>query len=164
MYIKNRKNRTPEQKEFDHKLLHLSRVARMTSGGRRFRFRAVVVLGNKKGKVGLGVAKGKDVAQAIKKSKKQAEKNMIVVPILNDTIPHQVEAKFSSVKLLMRPQAKGKGLIAGGAVRTVCHLAGIKNISSKITSRTKNKMNIAMAAITALKKLKINTKIDTKTK
>ncbi len=158
MFDKNRKKRTPEKKEFDHKLLHLSRVARMTSGGRRFKFRAVTVIGNKKGKVGLGIAKGKDVAQAIQKSKKQAEKNMILVPIHNDTIPHQVEAKFSSVKLIMRPQVKGKGLIAGGAVRTVCHLAGIKNISSKITSRTKNKMNIARATIEALKKLKADVK------
>ncbi len=140
--------------EFDHKLLHLTRVAHMTAGGRRFRFRAVVVLGDKKGRVGMGNAKGKDVAQAVDKAKKIAEKNLILVPILNETIPHQVEAKFSSVRVLLKPQIKGKGLIAGGPVRTVCYLAGIKNISSKLLSRTKSKMNIAMATICALKKFK----------
>ncbi len=152
--IDNRKKRFEKKDEFDSKLLHLTRVAHMKAGGRRFRFRAVVVVGDGKGRVGLGVAKGKDVAQAIEKANRLGKKKLITVPILKDTIPHQVEAKFSSAKLILKPQVRGKGLLAGGSVRTVCQLAGIKNISSKLLSRTKNKMNIAMATMTALSKLK----------
>jgi len=151
-----RSNRPRKVKEeFDSKLLHLTRVAHMKAGGRRFRFRAAVVIGDSKGRVSFAVAKGKDVAQAVEKAKRLAKKNMITVPIVNETIPHQVEAKFVSVRLILKPQAAGKGLLAGGPVRTVCHLAGIKNISSKLLSRTKNKMNIAMATIKALKQLKV---------
>ncbi len=135
-------------------VLHITRTSHMTTGGRRFRFRAVVVVGDKKGKVGVAIAQGQDVGQSIGKAKRKAEKKMIEVPIKEGTIPHEVEAKFSSAKLMLRPQAKGKGLIAGGPVRTVCSLAGIKNISSKVFSRTKSKMNIAEATIKALKKLK----------
>lgn len=112
------------------------------------------MVGDKKGKVGVAIAQGQDVGQSIGKAKRKAEKKMIEVPIKEGTIPHEVEAKFSSAKLMLRPQAKGKGLIAGGPVRTVCSLAGIKNISSKVFSRTKSKMNIAEATIKALKKLK----------
>lgn len=142
--------------EYDHEVLHITRTAHMTTGGRRFRFRAVVVSGNRKGKVGVGVAQGQDVGQAIRKAKRLAEKRAVTVPIEKGTIPHEVESKFSSAHLLLRPQRKGKGLIAGGPVRTVCRLAGIENISSKILSRTKNKMNIARATIKALRKLKNN--------
>ncbi len=125
----------------------------MTTGGRRFRFRAVVVAGDRQGKVGVGVAQGNDVGQAIRKGRRLAEKNAVLVPIKEGTIPHEVEAKFSSAKLMLRPQRRGKGLIAGGPVRTVCRLAGIENVSSKIFSRTKSKMNIAQATIKALSKL-----------
>ena len=150
----NRRKSFEKKDEFDSKLLHLSRVAHMKAGGRRFRFRAVVVVGDGKSHVGLGIAKGKDVAQAIEKAKRLGKKELITIPILKDTIPHQVEAKFSSVKLILKPQMTGKGLLAGGPVRVVCQLAGIKNISSKLLSRTKNKMNIAKATIKALGKLK----------
>lgn len=143
-----------EKDEFEHKLLHLTRVSHMKAGGRRFKFRAVVVVGDKINRVGLAVAKGKDVSQAIEKARRLAKKKLITVPIKNETIPYQTEAKFSSIKLILKPQAIGKGLIAGGPVRIVCRLAGIKNISSKIFSRSKNKANIAMATINALKKLK----------
>lgn len=152
------KNIKPKD-EFDSKLLHLTRVAHMKAGGRRFRFRAVVVVGDGKGRVGLGIAKGKDVAQAIEKAKKSGKKKLITIPILKDTIPYQVEAKFSSVRLILKPQATGKGLLAGGPVRVVCQLAGIKNISSKILSRTKSKMNIATATIKALSKFRTETQI-----
>ncbi len=151
----NRGKRFEKKDEFDSKLLHLTRVAHMKAGGRRFRFRAVVVVGDGNGRVGLGIAKGKDVAQAIEKANRLGRKKLITVPILKDTIPHQVEAKFSSVKLLLKPQVTGKGLLAGGSVRIVCQLAGIKNISSKLLSRTKSKMNIAMATMAALGKLKV---------
>jgi small subunit ribosomal protein S5 len=143
------------KEEFDSKLLHLTRISHMKAGGRRFRFRAIVVIGDGKGRVGLGISKGKDVSQAVEKAKKDAKKNLITVPILKETIPYQVEAKFSSVKILLKPQAKGKGLLAGGPVRIVCNLAGIKNISSKLLSPTKSKMNIAMATMKALGKLRV---------
>lgn len=141
--------------EFDSKLLDLARVVRVSAGGRRFRFRAVVVTGNKAGKVGVGVAKGVDVAQAVEKATRFAKKNLIEVPIIEDTIPHEVISKFGAAKVLLRPQRKGRGLVAGGTVRVISTLAGIKNISSKILGRTGNKLNNARATIEALKKLKI---------
>ncbi len=141
--------------EFDSKLLDLARVSRMTAGGKRFRFRAVVVVGNKAGKVGLGVAKGLDVAQAVEKATRLAKKNLIEVPLIQDTIPHDAYAKFGPAKVLILPKRKGRGLVAGGTVRVICALAGIKNISSKILGRTGNKLNNAKATILALRKLKI---------
>jgi len=140
--------------DFDSKLLNLSRISHMKAGGRRFRFRAVMIVGDKLGKVGIGVAKGSDVAQAVEKSTRLAKKNLIEVPIVNDTIPHEAYAKFGAAKVLIRPQRKGRGVIAGGTVRTICNLAGIKNISSKILGRTGNKLNNAFATIKALKSLK----------
>ncbi|HOK00531.1 MAG TPA: 30S ribosomal protein S5 [Candidatus Pacearchaeota archaeon] len=141
--------------EFETKVLDISRVDRMTAGGRRLRFRAAVVVGDKKSRVGLGVAKGVDVAQAVEKATRAAKKNLINVLIVNETIPHQVEAKFSAAEVMLKPQKKGRGLIAGGTVRTICDMSGIKNVSSKILGRTGNKINNAKATIEALKKLKV---------
>jgi len=126
----------------------------MKAGGRRFRFRAVIVIGNKTGKVGLGVAKGADVAQAVEKATRLAKKNITQVPIVNETIPHETYAKFASAEVLLRPQRKGRGVVAGGTVRIICNLAGIKNISSKILGRTSNKLNNAKAVMLAFKKIK----------
>jgi len=114
-----------DKDDFDSKLLNLSRVERMTGGGRRLRFRAVMIIGDKKGKVGLGIATGVDVAQAIQKATKMAEKKLIEVPIVNGTIPFEIEAKYKAAKILLRPQRKGRGLVAGGTVRVICSLAGI---------------------------------------
>ena len=144
-----------EKDEFESRLLDLTRLAHMKAGGRRFRFRAVMIIGDRNGQVGVGVAKGRDVSQSIQKATRLAKKNMILVPIINKTIPHQVEAKFSTAKVLLKPQKKGRGLVAGGVVRIICELSGIKDISSKFLSRTKNKLNVARATIKALKKLKI---------
>ncbi len=141
--------------EFDSKLLDLDRVSRMTAGGRRFRFRALMVIGNKKGKVGIGLAKGKDVAQAVEKATTKAKKQLIEVPIIDGTIPHPIEAKYGAARVLLKPQAKGRGLVAGGTVRVICTLTGIKNISSKVLSRSVNKINNAKATMKALKKLKV---------
>jgi len=151
--------------EFDSKLLDLARVTRVTGGGKRMSFRAVVVAGNKKGKIGIGVDKGKDVSQAIEKATRRAKNNLITVLIVEETIPHQVEAKSGPARILLKPQKKGRGLVAGGAVRAICDLAGIKNISSKILSGSKNKLNNARATIEALKKLKnyANSSTETKT-
>ncbi len=150
--------RIEKRDEFDSKLLDLARVTRVTAGGKRLRFRAVMAVGNKKGKVGIGVDKGKDVAQAIEKATRVAKKNLITVAVVEDTIPHKIEAKFGSARVLLKPQRKGRGLVAGSVVRTVCDLVGIKNISSKILSRSKNKLNNARATILALKKLKSENK------
>ena len=144
-----------KEEKIEAKLLDLKRVSHIRAGGKKLRFRAVMVVGNRAGKVGVGVASGLDVAQAIEKATFQAKKNMIEVPIVNDTIPHEVYAKFGPAKVLLKPQRKGRGLVAGGTVRIVCLLAGIKNISSKNLGRTSNKMNVARATIEALKKLKI---------
>jgi len=143
-----------EKKKFESQLLDLARVVRVTGGGKHLRFRAVMVIGDKEGSVGLGIAKGKDVSQAIEKATKVAQKKIIAVPILEGTIPHQTEAKFGPAKVLLKPQRKGRGLVAGGAVRIICNLVGIKNISSKLLSKSRNKYNIAQATIDALKKLK----------
>ena len=142
------------KEEFESKLLDLARVTRVTAGGKQLRFRAVVVVGNRAGKVGVGVAKGRDVAQAVEKATRLAKKEIIEVPIFEDTIPHEVEAKYGPARVLLRPQRKGRGLVAGGTVRVICHLAGIKNISSKLLSRSRNKINIARSTILALRKLK----------
>ncbi|HXK32283.1 MAG: 30S ribosomal protein S5 [Candidatus Nealsonbacteria bacterium RBG_13_38_11] len=156
MRDKFRRNRVERIKdEFDSKLLDLARVTRVTAGGKRLRFRAVVVVGNKQGKIGVGVSKGLDVAQAVEKATRLAKKNLIQVPIVEDTIPHESYAKFGAAQVMLKPQRKGRGLVAGGVVRVICTLAGIKNISSKILGRTGNKLNNAQAAILALRKLKV---------
>jgi small subunit ribosomal protein S5 len=146
--------RDRQKDEFQTKLLDLARVTRVTGGGKRMSFRAVVVAGDKKGKVGIGIDKGKDVSQAIEKATRRAKKDLVSVIIVEGTIPHEVEAKYGPAVILLKPQKKGRGLVAGGAVRTICDLAGIKNISSKILSGSKNKLNNARATMEALKKLK----------
>lgn len=140
--------------DFDTKLLDLARVTRVTGGGKRMSFRAVVVAGDRKSKVGIGIDKGRDVSQAIEKATSRAKKNLITVAIINGTIPHQVEAKMGPAQILLKPQRKGRGLVAGGAVRVICELGGIKNVSSKILSGSKNKLNNARATMEALRKLK----------
>ncbi len=154
------KNKNQKSKdEFESKLLDLARVTRVTGGGKKLRFRATVVVGNKLGKVGVGVAKGMDVSQAIEKGTRAAKKNLISVPIVNETIPHPVEAKFSASLVLLKPQKRGRGLVAGGTIKMICDLAGIKNISSKIISRSRNRINNARATILALSMLKSKSKI-----
>jgi len=148
-------NEEKPKEEFESKLLDLSRISHTRAGGKKIGFRAVIVIGNKQGKVGLGVAKGKDVALAVEKATRLAKKYLIEVPMVEDTIPHQVNSKFGSAKVLLKPQRKGRGLVSGGTIRVICNLAGIKNISSKILGRTGNKLNNAKATILALKKLKI---------
>lgn len=154
--MRNRKtDRFQERKdEFESKLLDLARVSHTREGGKKLRFRAVMIVGDKQGKVGVGVASGLDVAKAIRKATRLSKKNLIEIPIVEDTIPHQVEAKFGAAKILLKPQRKGRGLVAGGTVRVICTLAGIKNISSKVLGATRNKLNNARATIEALKKLK----------
>ncbi len=146
---------TFKKSEIDSRLLDLGRVERMTTGGKRLRFRAVVAVGDGKGRVGLGVAKATDVSQAVEKATNLGKKNTIKVLMVNDTIPHRSKARFGAAEVILLPQKKGRGLIAGGATKLICELAGIKNISAKMISRTGNKLNNAQATIMALKKLKI---------
>ena len=143
-----------EKSDFEQKVLDIRRVTRVVAGGKRFRFRATVVLGDHKGRVGVGVDKGADTSESIEKASRVARKNLILVPIKNNTIPHEVIGKFSSAVVLLKPAREGRGIVAGGPVRVVASLAGITNITSKILGTTTNKLNNARAAIEALKKLK----------
>lgn len=136
--------------EFDQKMLNVRRVARVVAGGRRFNFSVLIVIGNRKGSVGVGTGKAGDTALAIEKATKNAKKNMIRVErTANHSIPHVLEAKYSSARIVMIP-AKNKGLIAGSAVRSVLELAGLTDVNAKIRSGSKNKLNIARATIAAL--------------
>lgn len=150
---RGKRNQKREKKEFDQKLLDLARVTRVVKGGRRFRFRATLVIGNRKGKVGVGVAKGADVSSAIEKAYNSAKKNLIDVKMDGNTIPHDVLKKLKSAKILLRPAFKGKGIIAGGSVRAVIELAGIKDIVSKSLGSS-NKINVARATIAALQEMR----------
>jgi len=151
---RQKRHRRRKDDEFESKLLDLARVSHTREGGKKLRFRAVMVVGDKKGKVGVGVASGLDVAKAIEKASRLAKKNLIEVPMEDGTVPHPVEAKFGAAKVLIKPQSKGRGMVAGGTVRVICKLAGIEDISSKVLGGTTNKMNNAKATLKALKKLR----------
>lgn len=141
-----------EEKQFDERTLHIDRVARVVKGGRRFRFRALVVVGDRKTRVGVGTAKGADVTAAITKATEVAKKNMINVSLYKETLPHEVEKKVAGAHILLKPAAPGTGLIAGGVVRTILEVAGVKNALSKSLGST-NKTNTAYATIEALDSL-----------
>lgn len=140
-------------KEFEQRVIDLARVTRVMAGGKRMSFRACLAVGDKKNKVGLALAKGSDVSTAINKASTAARKMMISVKIINGTIPHRIKEKFKAAEVLLKPAPPGTGVIAGGTVRAVLELAGIKNVVSKMLG-SKNKMNNAKAVINALKKLR----------
>jgi small subunit ribosomal protein S5 len=139
-----------EEKQFDERMVNIDRVARVVKGGRRFRFRALVVVGDHKGRVGVGTSKGADVTAAMTKATEVAKKNMVKINLFNDTIPHESQAKVAGANILVKPASPGTGLIAGGVVRTVLEVAGIKNALSKSLGSS-NKINIAYATVEALK-------------
>ena len=140
--------------EFDQKIVSIRRVTRVMAGGRRFSFSVSMVIGDKKGKVGVGVGKAGDTQLAIEKAVRNAKKNMIQVPLDKEMrIPHDVHIKYASSEVLIMP-APGRGLVAGSSVRTVLELAGVKDVTAKLFSRSKNKLNNARAAVEALKQLK----------
>lgn len=147
----DRRNREPS--EFAESTLSVDRVTRVVKGGRRMRFRAVVVIGNKKGKVGLGTGKANEVQAAVQKATKDARRNMIRIPLVQGTIPHDVDVKFKSAKLRLLPASEGTGVLAGGALRVVLEHAGVRNVLSKRFGTT-NKLVNAQAAILALSMLK----------
>jgi len=142
----------PEEKQFDERTLHIDRVARVVKGGRRFRFRALVVVGDRKRKVGIGSAKGADVTAAVTKATEVAKKNFITVSLYKGTLPHEVETKVSGARILLKPASPGTGLIAGGVVRSVLEVAGVKNALSKSLGSS-NKTNTAYATVAALDSL-----------
>jgi small subunit ribosomal protein S5 len=139
----------PEEKPFDERVLHIDRVARVVKGGRRFRFRALVVVGDRKKRVGIGIAKGADVTAAVAKATDVAKKNMIEVKLYKGTLPHEVQSKVGGANILLKPASAGTGLIAGGVVRTILEVAGVANALSKSLGST-NKANTAYATIEAL--------------
>ena len=141
---RNKRDRDDAPKEFEEVVINIDRVARVVKGGRRFRFKALVVVGNRKDKVGVGVAKGQDVQTAISKATDVAKKNLIIIPLYKDTIPHDSETRISGAHVLIKPAAPGTGIIAG--------VTGIRNMLSKSLGST-NKVNIAYATIKALSSL-----------
>lgn len=142
-----------EEKEFEQKLIDLARVTRVTKGGKQLSFRATVAIGDKKGRAAFGIGKSIDVPTAIDKGVKDAKKRLIAIPLKDDTITHEVYAKFGAGKVMLKPAKKGKGIKAGGAMRVLLELSGIPNVTGKILG-SKNKINILYATMEALKKLR----------
>lgn len=139
--------------EFEQKVIDIRRVTRVVSGGRRFSFSVSLVAGDRKGRVGVGVGKSSDTSSAIEKAARSAKKNMVKIKLNKEmSIPHEVSAKFASTKVVIKP-SPGKGLVSGSSVRNVLDLAGVTDVSSKILSRSKNKLNNARAAVKALEEL-----------
>ena len=156
----DRRAGSEKQDDFEQKIIDLARVTRVMAGGKRMRFRACVAIGDKKGKVAIGLAKGADVTIAVNKAVNQAKKRFTEVPIVNDTIPHEIYYKYGAAKVLLKPARRGRGVIAGGAVRVILDLAGVKNVTSKILG-TNNKVNNVKCVIRALEKLrKVDKKIE----
>jgi small subunit ribosomal protein S5 len=139
--------------EFEQYIVDLARVTRVMAGGKRMRFRACVVVGDKKGRVGAALAKGKDVTMAVQKAGVKARKKLMRVPIVNDTIPHPVLSKYASARVMLKPARRGEGLIAGGAIRIVLEAAGIPNVVSKMRG-SRNKVNNVAATLKALGQLR----------
>lgn len=153
---RNDRGRERQRPEYDQKIVSIRRVTRVMAGGRRFSFSVSMVIGDKKGKVGVGIGKAGDTQLAIEKAMRNAKKHLITVPMNKDHhIPHDVHVKYASSEVMIMP-APGRGLVAGSSVRTVLELAGVKDVTAKLFSRSKNKLNNARAAVEALKQLKSN--------
>jgi len=148
-----RSNDRQSQDEFDQKIIDIARVTRVMAGGKRMRFRACVAIGDHKGRVAIGLAKGLDVTIAVNKAVNQAKKNLITVPMINKTIPHEIRQKSDSALILLKPAKQGRGIIAGSVIRIILELAGIHNITSKMLG-SHNKVNNAKCVIKALQNLK----------
>jgi len=142
-----------EQVVFDEKVVALNRVTKVVKGGRRFRFAALVVVGNKQGMVGFGTGKATEVPEAIKKAVEAAKKNMIQVPMIKSSIPHEITGEFGAAKIILKPASAGTGVIAGGAARIIFDLAGVNDILSKSLG-SKTAINVVRATFDALKNLR----------
>jgi len=150
---RGRRRQEREPREFEQKILDLARVTRVTKGGKRMRFRTCLIIGDKKGRVGMGVAKGTDVATSVEKAFRQAKKNLVTVPLINDSVPHRVEMKYGAALIILKPAPVGTGLKSGGPVRVVLELAGVPNAVTKILG-SNNKINNAKAIFAALRSFK----------
>jgi small subunit ribosomal protein S5 len=149
-----RDNRGPaEESEFEDKVIHINRCAKVVKGGRRFSFSAIVVVGDKKGQVGVGLGKAGEVPEAIKKAGKQAKKNLMKVPLEGHTIPHEVLGHFGASQVLMKPAPEGTGIIASSSVRAILEVAGVKNILTK-SIRRDNPHNVVRATFEGLRRLR----------
>jgi len=149
----NRREQAPaEPKQYEEVVLNVDRVSRVVKGGRRFRFKALVAVGDGKTKIGVGVAKGADVQAAVAKATNVAKKHIVVIAVSNGTIAHEAEVKFTGAHVLLKPAAPGTGIIAGGVVRTIIGLTGIRDLMTKSLGST-NKVNIAYAVIKALESI-----------
>lgn len=144
--------RGKKEQEFVEKVIHVNRVDKVVKGGRRFAFSALVVVGDEKGRVGLGYGKAGEVANAIRKSIERAKKNMFTVHMLRSTLPHEVNSKFKAAKVLMKPASRGTGVIAGGAMRAILEAAGVQDVLAKSLG-SDNAMNIAKATIYGLQNM-----------
>lgn len=145
-------NASIDDTQFAHEVLEISRVVRVVKGGRRFRFRASVVVGDKNGRLGFGISKSRDVQQAIQKAQARAMKRIVTVPLVEGTISKEVIAKYKGAKIMLKPARPGTGIIAGGIIRTVADLAGIKDLVSKRYGST-NRVSNAKAVIKALESI-----------
>lgn len=145
-----------EEREFEERVVQIDRVSRTVKGGKRMRFRALVVIGNRKGKVGMGIGKAGDVQSSIQKAVRSAKKQLVTVTIINDTIPHETFFKYGSAHIFLKPAAPGTSVLAGGPVRAVIELAGIKNVLSKIigSSNKINNVRATLGALTSMKRAK----------
>ena len=157
---RRRQGRTGKPRsEFEQKLISIRRVARVVAGGRRFSFSVAMIIGDKKGSIGVGSGKATDTALAIEKALRDAKRNMVKLSLTKTmSIPHEIEAKFSSSRVKMMPAALGKGIVAGSSVRNVLELGGIRDVTTKILSGSKNQVNNASAAIKALSEFKAQKK------
>jgi small subunit ribosomal protein S5 len=142
-----------EETEFEDRVIHINRCAKVVKGGRRFSFAAIVVVGDRKGQVGIGLGKAGEVPEAIKKAGKQAKKNLIKVPLEGTSIPHEILGHFGASRVLMKPAPEGTGIIASSSVRAILEVAGIKNILTK-SIRRDNPHNVVRATLDGLKNLR----------
>lgn len=137
----------------EEKVIHINRVAKVIKGGRKFGFTALVAVGNVNGMIGLGYGKANDVQSAIKKGVDRANKNMVEVPLVNDTLPYEIMFKYGAAKIFMKPASRGTGVIAGGPMRAILEIAGVKNVLAKSIG-SKNQINVARATFEALKSMR----------
>ncbi|MBI4833426.1 MAG: 30S ribosomal protein S5 [Planctomycetes bacterium] len=156
---RNRRDEPREAPEYEEIVLKVKRCCKVVKGGKRFNFSALVTVGNKKGRVGYGHGKAKEVPFAVEKAIKAAKRNLVDIPIKDTTIPHRVEGKYGASRVIVRPACKGTGIIAGSAMRAILELAGVENVLAKVMGST-NPMNVVRATVVALQKLKTKKAIE----